>query len=200
MVSAFKDKKNAVIANLCYRATLEAVLHAESIDAFQSLTKHDPWEFEHWPLERRKIEGEIERERKSLLLARRVAVIIGGGSGIGAAAVEAHLDAGAHVVVADRMLESLPQLSACFPGRVIGVEVDVRDDASLENLFARTVREFGGLDCLFYTAGLAPRFAPIVALTRDDLQRQLDVHYIGAVRRHGERRDRHAPARRGRPV
>jgi NAD(P)-dependent dehydrogenase (short-subunit alcohol dehydrogenase family) len=43
------------------------------------------------------------------------------------------------------------------------------------------VLEFGGLDSLFYTAGQAPRFASVTELRRDDLQRQLDVHYIGAV-------------------
>ena len=47
-----------------------------------------------------------------------------------------------------------------FPGRAIGAAVDVRDDASLDALFRRAVLEFGGLDCLFYTAGLPPRFAP----------------------------------------
>ena len=67
------------------------------------------------------------------------------------------------------------------PGRAIGVAVDVRDDASLHLLFTRTVREFGGLDSLFYTAGLPPRFASLTELTRDDLQKQLDVHYLGAV-------------------
>jgi NAD(P)-dependent dehydrogenase (short-subunit alcohol dehydrogenase family) len=43
------------------------------------------------------------------------------------------------------------------------------------------VLEFGGLDCLFYTAGAPPRFAPITAIRREDLQRQLEVHYLGAV-------------------
>ena len=41
--------------------------------------------------------------------------------------------------------------------------------------------EFGGLDCLFYTAGLPPRFAPVTEIRREDLQRQLEVHYLGAV-------------------
>jgi NAD(P)-dependent dehydrogenase (short-subunit alcohol dehydrogenase family) len=64
---------------------------------------------------------------------------------------------------------------------VIASSVDVREDASLDALFERCVREFGGLDCLFYTAGLAPRFAPLTEVKREDLQRQLDVHYLGAV-------------------
>ena len=65
--------------------------------------------------------------------------------------------------------------------RAVGSAVDVRSDASLDALFRRTVLEFGGLDCLFYTAGLPPRFAPVTEITRDDLQRQLEVHYLGAV-------------------
>ena len=57
----------------------------------------------------------------------------------------------------------------------------MRDDASLDALFRRAVLEFGGLDCLFYTAGLPPRFAPVTEIRREDLQRQLEVHYLGAV-------------------
>ncbi len=37
------------------------------------------------------------------------------------------------------------------------------------------------MDALFYAAGAAPRFAPIGDIRREDLQRQLDVHYLGAV-------------------
>jgi NAD(P)-dependent dehydrogenase (short-subunit alcohol dehydrogenase family) len=68
-----------------------------------------------------------------------------------------------------------------FPGRAVAAAAYVRSDASLDELFRRAVLEFGGLDCLFYTAGLPPRFAAITEITRDDLQRQLEVHYLGAV-------------------
>jgi NAD(P)-dependent dehydrogenase (short-subunit alcohol dehydrogenase family) len=71
--------------------------------------------------------------------------------------------------------------AARFPGRAIGSPVDVRDDASLDALFRRAVLEFGGIDSLFYTAGAPPRFAPITEIRREDLQRQLEVHYLGAV-------------------
>jgi NAD(P)-dependent dehydrogenase (short-subunit alcohol dehydrogenase family) len=73
------------------------------------------------------------------------------------------------------------EVSAKFPGRAIAAATDVQDDASLDALFRQTVLEFGGLDCLFYTAGLPPRFAPITEIRREDLQRQLEVHYLGAV-------------------
>jgi rhamnose utilization protein RhaD (predicted bifunctional aldolase and dehydrogenase)/NAD(P)-dependent dehydrogenase (short-subunit alcohol dehydrogenase family) len=186
MVTASADKRGAVTANVCYRAVLESIENAEAIDRFEFISDADVFEFEHWPLERRKIEEQIARDRATKLLARHIVVIIGGGSGIGQSAAERFAEEGAHVVVADLDGDECKRVAdgvaAKYPGRAIAVPTDVRDDASLDLLFRRTVLEFGGLDCLFYTAGLPPRFAPITEISRDDLQRQLEVHYLGAVR------------------
>ena len=185
LVTAFKDKASAVTANLCYRAVLETIANAEALDEFRFLPEPDVFEFERWPLERRKVEEQIAKERATLLLPRQVAVVIGGASGIGEAAARRFAEQGAHVVVGDLDAGAAHTVAAGiterFPGRAIGVGVDVRDEASLAGLFRETVLTFGGLDGMFYTAGLAPRFAPLTELTRDDLQRQLDVHYLGAV-------------------
>ncbi len=185
MITAFKDKRSAVTANICYRAVLETIAHAEAVDRFEFLPDADVFEFEHWPLERRKVEETIAHERRTLLLPRRIAIVIGGGSGIGRAAARGFAEAGAHVVVADldagAAEAAAAEIGSAFPGRAVGVAVDVRDDASVAALVRRTVREYGGLDCLFYTAGLPPRFAPVTDIRREDLQRQLDVHYLGAV-------------------
>jgi NAD(P)-dependent dehydrogenase (short-subunit alcohol dehydrogenase family) len=112
-------------------------------------------------------------------------VVIGGGSGIGRSAAQRFVQEGAHVMVGDldgAAAESVAaEISARFPGRAIGATVDVRDDGSIDALLQRTVLEFGGMDAMFYTAGAAPRFAPIGEIRRDDLQRQLEVHYLGAV-------------------
>jgi len=185
MVTAFKDKASAVTANRCYRAVLETITNAEAVDEFRFLPESDVFEFERWPLERRKVEEQIVKERATLPLARQVAVVIGGGSGIGEAAARRFAEQGAHVVVGDldaAAAQSVAaQVASRFAGRALGVGVDVRDDASLAALFREAVLTFGGLDGVFYTAGLAPRFAPLTELTRDDLQRQLDVHYLGAA-------------------
>jgi rhamnose utilization protein RhaD (predicted bifunctional aldolase and dehydrogenase)/NAD(P)-dependent dehydrogenase (short-subunit alcohol dehydrogenase family) len=185
VVTAFTDKRNAVTANLCYRATLEAITNAEALDRFEFIPERDVYEFERWPLERRKIDEQVAREKATKLLPRHVAVIIGGGSGIGAAAARRFAEEGAHVVVADldgAMSEGVArEVAGKFPGRAVGAAADVRSDASLDELFRRAVLEFGGLDCLFYTAGLPPRFASITEIKREDLQRQLEVHYLGAV-------------------
>jgi rhamnose utilization protein RhaD (predicted bifunctional aldolase and dehydrogenase)/NAD(P)-dependent dehydrogenase (short-subunit alcohol dehydrogenase family) len=185
VITAFADKRGAETANLCYRATLEAIANAEAVDRFEFIPEVDVFEFEHWPPERRKIEEQIARDRATRLLPRRVVVVIGGGSGIGRAAARSFAGEGAHVVVADLDGETADgvarEIAADFPRRVVGVPVDVREDASLDALFGRCVLEFGGVDCLFYTAGLAPRFAPITEVRREDLQHQLEVHYLGAV-------------------
>ena len=185
MITAFNDKRGAVTANLCYRAVLETIENAEAVDRFEFLAESDVFEFERWPLERRKVEQQIATERATQLLPRRVVVVIGGGSGIGRSAALRFVEEGAHVVVADLDRTSAESVAAAggerFPGRMAGVEVDVRNDASLEALFRRAVLEFGGLDALFYSAGAAPRFAPIGELGRGELQQQLEVHYLGAV-------------------
>ncbi len=185
IVTAFGDKRGAVTANVCYRAALEAIENAEAVERFEFIAEADVFEFEHWPLERRKVDEQIARDRATRLLPRHVAVVIGGGSGIGRSAALKFLEEGAHVVVADLDAASAEavasEASARFPGRVVATAVDVCDDASLEALFRLAVLQFGGMDSLFYTAGAPPRFAPITAIRREDLQRQLEVHYLGAV-------------------
>ncbi|MGZ8398440.1 MAG: SDR family oxidoreductase [Gemmatimonadales bacterium] len=185
VITAFTDKRNAVTANVCYRAVLEVIANAEAVDRFEFIPEADVFEFEHWPLERRKVEEQVARERAGKLLPRHVVVIIGGGSGIGRAAARRFAEEGAHVVVADLDGETSRAVAAevaeKFPGRLVSAAVDVREDVSLDALFRQTVLEFGGLDCLFYTAGMPPRFASITEIRREDLQRQLEVHYLGAV-------------------
>jgi len=185
VITAFSDKRGAVTANLCYRAVLETIENAEAVDRFEFIAERDVFEFEHWPLERRKVDEQIAKDRATRLLPRHVVVVIGGGSGIGRSAALRFAEEGAHVVVADldgAVAEGVASdVAARFPERAVGAAVDVRDDASLDALFRRAVLEFGGVDSLFYTAGAPPRFAPITEIRREDLQRQLEVHYLGAV-------------------
>ncbi len=184
-ITAFGDKRGAVTASLCYRAVLETIANAEVVDRFAFLPEADVFEFEHWPLERRKIEEQLGKERAGKLLPRRVALVIGGGSGIGQAAAMRFAEEGAPVVVADldggAAQAAAGSVAARFPGRAFGVAVDVRNDDSLKTLFRRAVLEFGGLDTMFYAAGLPPRFASVTEIERADLQSQLEVHYIGAI-------------------
>jgi rhamnose utilization protein RhaD (predicted bifunctional aldolase and dehydrogenase)/NAD(P)-dependent dehydrogenase (short-subunit alcohol dehydrogenase family) len=184
-ITAFSDKRGAITANLCYRSVLETIGNAEAVDRFAFLAEGEVFVFEHWPLERRKVEEQAAKERGGRLLPRHVALVIGGGSGIGKAAALRFAEEGAHVVVADldaaAAAAAAKEATARVPGCAVGVGVDVRDDDSLDALFRRVVLEFGGLDTLFYAAGLPPRFASVTEIRREELLSQLEVHYLGAV-------------------
>ena len=101
LLAAFRDRASAETAATCYRAGLTSLENAERLGGFEFIPEPDVFEFEHWPLERRKVEEAVRREKQSLLMARHVALIVGGGSGIGAAAALRFAAEGAHVVVAD---------------------------------------------------------------------------------------------------
>ena len=82
VVTAMKDKANAVVGNLCYRHVIRVMEAAEGLGGFQFLDEADATEFEYWPLELAKLK-QPERE-----LARQVALVTGAASGIGRAIAE----------------------------------------------------------------------------------------------------------------
>lgn len=170
VVTAFKDKPGALAANACYRAVLKVMRAAG--DRFQFLDQARAHEVEYWSLERRKVEESYRNEKP---LDRRIAVVIGAGSGIGKSAAEKLLDAGAHVVLAD-----LKAPAASGP-RSIAIEADVRSESSLRRLFDAAVLQFGGLDILFYSPGVPPSLKTVDRMDSAEVDRQLDVHYRGAV-------------------
>ena len=86
---------------------------------------------------------------------RRVAVVTGGGSGIGAATGAALAEAGWQVVLAGRRLAPLQEAAARGPaGALHPVVADVTDEASVRALFDRAVGELGRVDLLFNNAGM----------------------------------------------
>jgi 7-alpha-hydroxysteroid dehydrogenase len=85
-----------------------------------------------------------------------VALVTGGGKGIGAATAEAFADAGADVVVTARTASDVEAVAAAVESRgrrALGVPGDVNDLGFLASLVERTVAELGGLDVLVNNAG-----------------------------------------------
>ncbi|MDP7067482.1 MAG: SDR family oxidoreductase [Acidimicrobiales bacterium] len=91
----------------------------------------------------------------------RVAVITGGGTGVGAAAAVALNQRGWNTVICGRRLEPLETVSAMLDDRNRAVVADVSNPSSVDQLFAETVESFGRVDLLFNNAGIGAPPIPI---------------------------------------
>ena len=97
----------------------------------------------------------------------KIAIVTGGGSGIGRATAYALLDDGWTVVIAGRREEALlgTITESAAPDRLMAVPTNVADPDSVANLFKKTVEAYGRVDLLFNNAGTN---APGIAL--EDLE------------------------------
>jgi NAD(P)-dependent dehydrogenase (short-subunit alcohol dehydrogenase family) len=106
-----------------------------------------------------------------------VAVVTGGASGIGLATAATLAASGARVAVFD--LAS--QIATGVPDPLVGVAVDVTDDASVQRGIARVVETFGGIDILVNNAGIGAQ-GTVEDNDIEEWRHVLDVNLLGAVR------------------
>src|SRR6185436_5409214 len=106
---------------------------------------------------------------RQLELDRRVAVVIGGTSGIGRAIAHGLAEAGADVVCSSRRQDQVEIAAAeieALEKRTIRVVSDVSDRASIENLLREAIGAFGKVDILVNSAGRTKR-EPSLTLDED---------------------------------
>ena len=111
----------------------------------------------------------------------RVAIVTGGGTGIGKHSALALLRDGYSVVIAGRRMEPLDETvkEAGADAAILAVQTDVGDPESVRALFARTTEAFGRLDVLFNNAGHGAPRVPLEDLTYEDWQRVVDTNLTG---------------------
>jgi NAD(P)-dependent dehydrogenase (short-subunit alcohol dehydrogenase family) len=111
----------------------------------------------------------------------KVAIVTGGGTGIGKAAALALLRDGWRVAIAGRRKEPLDEVvtESGAAGRALAVPTDVTDPASVEALFAATVKAWGRVDLLFNNAGVGAAAAPIEELPLEQWKRVVDTNLNG---------------------
>jgi NAD(P)-dependent dehydrogenase (short-subunit alcohol dehydrogenase family) len=108
-----------------------------------------------------------------------VAIVTGGGSGIGRASAIALAAAGWMVVIAGRRAKALEAVSSGSE-RLHPVVADVTGESSVEALFDETMCRFGRIDLLFNNAGLSAPSAPVSEVTATDFRRVIDANITGA--------------------
>ncbi|MFK7853632.1 MAG: SDR family oxidoreductase [Granulosicoccus sp.] len=111
---------------------------------------------------------------------KQVAVITGGGAGIGKAVAIALSNAGWHVVVAGRTKARLEETVAEIQTGALAVECDVSVAADVERLFESAVEAFGQVDLLFNNAGVAASAVPVDELSLDEWHKVVAINLSGA--------------------
>jgi rhamnulose-1-phosphate aldolase/alcohol dehydrogenase len=142
--------KDAAIAADIAENAIAVITDAEAMGEYRSISEFDMFEVEYWSLEQAKLGKSNEKS-----LARQVAVITGGGSGIGAATAKAMAKEGAEVAILDRDLEAAKAVAKKIGGKALAVECDVTNPQSVRAAFDRVVSAFGGVDIVVSNAGAA---------------------------------------------
>lgn len=116
------------------------------------------------------------------LVAGKVAVVTGGGSGIGRSTALVFSREGAKVVVADVTVEGGEETVSLVKkagGDAIFVKTDVSKAAEVEALVNKTVSTYGRLDCAHNNAGIGGRMVPIIEDTEENWDRVIAINLTG---------------------
>jgi len=113
-------------------------------------------------------------------MGSKVALVTGGGSGIGRAVAIALADNGYRVTVAGRRLPQLEETAAASKGEMLPLSVDVTDAAAVSDMVARTVARFGRLDVLFNNAGATAPPTPTEDLPLEVWRKVIDTNLTGS--------------------
>jgi rhamnulose-1-phosphate aldolase/alcohol dehydrogenase len=142
--------KDAAIAADIAENAIAVITDAEAMGEYRSISEFDMFEVEYWSLEQAKLGKSNEKS-----LARQVAMVTGGGSGIGAATARAMAKEGAEVAILDRDLEAAKAVAKKIGGKALAVACDVTDPQSVRAAFDAVVSAFGGVDIVVSNAGAA---------------------------------------------
>ncbi|GAB2771654.1 bifunctional aldolase/short-chain dehydrogenase [Amycolatopsis magusensis] len=176
MFSFGADAQTARVAGEFYVNAINVMRGAESVSAYAPIPESEKFRIEYWSLE----EAKLRRRPAPKPLAGRVALVTGGGSGIGKATARRLAAEGACVVVADRAFDAAQEVAAEL-GRdtAIAVRADVTEENEVAAAFAEGALAFGGIDLVVNNAGLSVS-KPLLETTAADWDLQHDVMARGS--------------------
>ena len=177
MWSFGQDAATARLAGEYYLNAIAVMRGAQSVSAYQALTEHERFQVEYWDLE----EAKLRRLPAPRRLAGKVALVLGGASGIGRAVAHHLATQGAAVVIGDLAVDAAERVATELGGPDIAVAaaVDVRDERSVRRMVEAAALAFGGLDIAVLSAGLA-RSRPLLETSVDDWDAQHEVMARGS--------------------
>ncbi|MGH8773921.1 MAG: bifunctional aldolase/short-chain dehydrogenase [Jiangellaceae bacterium] len=177
MFSSGKDKQTARVGGEFYVNAINVMRGAEAVSSYSPIGEAEKFRIEYWELE----EAKLRRLPTPKPLAGRVALVTGGGSGIGAATARRLAAEGACVVVADRDVAAATRVAGELGTTDVAVAavMDVTDEAPVVAAFAAAALAFGGVDLVVNNAGLSISKS-LVDTTAADWDLQHDVMARGS--------------------
>jgi rhamnulose-1-phosphate aldolase/alcohol dehydrogenase len=177
MFSFGADKQTARVAGEFYLNAINVMRGAEALSAYAPIAEAERFRIEYWALE----EAKLARRPAPRPLAGRVALVTGGGSGIGRATARRLAEEGACVVVADRDATAAEDAARQIGGadEAIAVLADVTDEGAIQAAFDAAALAFGGVDLVVNNAGLSIS-RPLLETTAADWDRQHGVMARGS--------------------
>ncbi len=152
MFSYAKNKQTARVANEFYVNAINVMRGAEAITSYTALPRQEAFDIEYWLLE----EAKLQRMPKELPLSRKVAFVTGAGGGIGKAIADKLAAEGACVVLTDIAEDRLIEANETYKRDVSTYAVsDVTDKNAIGVAYEKACLEFGGVDILVHSAGIA---------------------------------------------
>ncbi len=177
MFSFGADKQTARVAGEFYVNAISVMRGAEAVSAYSPISEAEKFRIEYWTLE----EAKLARRPAPRPLAGRVALVTGGGSGIGRATARRLAAEGACVVVADRDAAAAEEAARQIGSADVatGVTADVTDETDVAAAVQAASIAFGGLDLVVNNAGLSIS-KPLLETTAADWDRQHEVMARGS--------------------
>ncbi|WP_175418867.1 bifunctional aldolase/short-chain dehydrogenase [Aureibaculum algae] len=152
MFSFAKNKQTTRVASEFYINAINVMRGAEAITEYTSLPRQEAFDIEYWLLE----EAKLQRMPKEQPLSRKVAFVTGAGGGIGKAIADKLASEGANVVLGDIAEDRLKEALETYKNDVaIYAICDVTKSESIANAYKKACLEFGGVDIVVHSAGLA---------------------------------------------
>lgn len=111
---------------------------------------------------------------------KRIALITGGGSGIGRACGLVLGANGYHVVVTGRRLDALEESAELIGNNASAISADITDAEEVDALYEKIETDHGRLDVLFNNAGNNVSAAPIGDVSVEDFKKVINVNLVGA--------------------